>query len=80
MKVGISIGGSGTRASSNWSEAVDYVCEAERLGADFAWSAEAWGQDAVTPLAFLAARTSRIALGHQWLKLYCHYCLVLVCN
>jgi F420-dependent oxidoreductase-like protein len=27
------------------------------------WSAEAWGHDAVSPLAFLAARTSRIRLG-----------------
>jgi F420-dependent oxidoreductase-like protein len=27
------------------------------------WSAEAWGHDAVTPLAYLAARTSRIRLG-----------------
>jgi F420-dependent oxidoreductase-like protein len=42
---------------------VDYVLEAERLGVDVAWSAEAWGQDAVTPLAYLAARTSRIRLG-----------------
>src|SRR5438132_8800297 len=40
-----------------------YVVEAERLGADSAWSAEAWGHDAITPLAHLAARTSRIRLG-----------------
>jgi F420-dependent oxidoreductase-like protein len=36
---------------------------AERLGYDSAWSAEIYGQDAVTPLAFLAAHTSRIRLG-----------------
>jgi F420-dependent oxidoreductase-like protein len=42
---------------------VAYVVEAERLGVDSAWSAEAWGYDAVTPLAYLAARTSRIKLG-----------------
>src|SRR5947209_5560069 len=36
---------------------------AERLGVDCVWSAEAWGHDAVTPLAFLAARTTRIKLG-----------------
>ncbi len=40
-----------------------YVIEAERLGVDSAWSAEAWGYDAVTPLAYLAAKTSRIRLG-----------------
>ena len=37
--------------------------EAERLGVDHAWSAEAWGQDAVTAVAYLAAVTSRIRLG-----------------
>jgi len=50
-------------ATENWSEAADYVVEAERLGADDVWSAEAWGHDAVTPLAFLAARTTRLRLG-----------------
>jgi len=39
------------------------VAEAERLGVDCVWSAEAWGHDAVTPLAFLAARTTRIKLA-----------------
>jgi F420-dependent oxidoreductase-like protein len=42
---------------------LDYVLEAERLGVESVWSAEAWGYDAVTPLAFLAAKTSRIRLG-----------------
>lgn len=42
---------------------VAYVVEAERLGVDSVWSAEAWGYDAVTPLAYLAAKTSRIRLG-----------------
>lgn len=35
----------------------------ERLGVDCVWSAEAWGQDAVTSLAYLAGHTSRIRLG-----------------
>ena len=30
---------------------------------DQAWSAEAWGMDAVAPLAFLAARTEKLVLG-----------------
>ena len=41
----------------------DFVVEAERLGADSVWIAETWGGDAFTPLAFLAARTTRIGLA-----------------
>ena len=36
---------------------------AEDLGFDSVWTAEAWGSDAFTPLAYLAAHTSRIKLG-----------------
>lgn len=50
-------------ANEDWAAASTYVVEAERLGVDVVWSAESWGHDAVTPLAFLAARTSRIRLG-----------------
>ncbi|MGH8959418.1 MAG: LLM class F420-dependent oxidoreductase [Acidimicrobiia bacterium] len=46
-----------------WKETVDFVVQAERLGVDSVWSAEAWGSDAVTPLGYLAARTERIKLG-----------------
>jgi F420-dependent oxidoreductase-like protein len=42
---------------------VEQVREAERLGFDSVWTAEAYGADAITPLAFLAAETSRIRLG-----------------
>jgi hypothetical protein len=42
---------------------VAFVEEAERLGADSVWLAEAWGHDAFTPLACLAARTTRIRLA-----------------
>jgi F420-dependent oxidoreductase-like protein len=42
---------------------VDQVREAERLGFDSVWTAEAYGADAITPLAFLAAETTRIRLG-----------------
>ena len=62
MRTSISFGGAGG-TGDDWSEVVDYVREAERLGVDFAWSAEAWGQDAVTAVAYLAAVTSRIRLG-----------------
>jgi F420-dependent oxidoreductase-like protein len=37
--------------------------EAERLGYDSVWTAEAYGSDAISPLAWIAARTSKIKLG-----------------
>jgi F420-dependent oxidoreductase-like protein len=39
------------------------ILEAERLGIDSVWAPEAWGYDALTPLAYLAARTTRIRLA-----------------
>jgi len=50
-------------SNENWEQAATYVTEAERLGVAFVWSHESWGLDAATPLAFMAARTSRIRLG-----------------
>ncbi len=47
----------------DWAGAAAYAAEAERLGVHSVWTAEAWGFDAVTPLAYVAARTSRILLG-----------------
>jgi alkanesulfonate monooxygenase SsuD/methylene tetrahydromethanopterin reductase-like flavin-dependent oxidoreductase (luciferase family) len=59
MKLGLSIGYSGARMDLP----VARVQLAERLGYGSVWTAEAYGSDAVTPLAFLAAVTSRIKLG-----------------
>lgn len=56
LRVGISAGLPDT-------EQVAYVREAERLGVDSVWTAEAWTYDALTPLAYYAARTERIRLG-----------------
>ena len=56
MQVGIA-----ARVAS--SEDADFVRDAERIGASSAWVAETWGQDVLTPLAYLAARTERIGLG-----------------
>jgi F420-dependent oxidoreductase-like protein len=42
---------------------LDIVLEAERCGYHSAWAAEAYGSDAATPLAWLAAQTSKIRLG-----------------
>ncbi len=44
-------------------ELAELAVEADRLGYHSAWTAEAWGTDAVTPLAWLAGRTERILLG-----------------
>ena len=63
MKVSIGIGGPASGGSRNFEPVADFVVEAEKLGVSDVWSAEAWGQDAIAPLAFLAARTSRIRLG-----------------
>jgi F420-dependent oxidoreductase-like protein len=61
VKVAIGIGGAAS--GSGFDGVVEFAVEAERLGVDSAWSAEAWGRDAVVPLAFLAARTTRLRLG-----------------
>ncbi|WP_189823299.1 LLM class flavin-dependent oxidoreductase [Streptomyces finlayi] len=56
-------------ASGDWRETVDFVTEAEKLGLDMCWVAEAWGADAPSPLGFLAARTERILLGSGIIQL-----------
>jgi F420-dependent oxidoreductase-like protein len=42
---------------------LELILEAERLGFDSVWTAEAYGSDAITPLAWVGAQTSRIRLG-----------------
>lgn len=63
LKIAVGIGGPASGTARDWPEMVRFAVESERLGADFCWSAEAWGQDSIAPLAFLAARTERIRLG-----------------
>ena len=46
-----------------WSQQADFVVEAEKLGLDVCWVAEAWGSDAPSALGFYAARTERMLLG-----------------
>lgn len=58
MKLGIAIGYSGRHLNIP----VELVQRAEALGYDSVWTAEAYGSDAMTPLAFLAAKTERIKL------------------
>ena len=59
MKIAIGVG----VANEEWERMSEFVQEAERLGVDAVWSAESWGHDAATPLAFLAAHTTKIKLG-----------------
>ncbi|HEX9258741.1 MAG TPA: LLM class F420-dependent oxidoreductase [Acidimicrobiales bacterium] len=60
MKIGLQTGywGSGPPAG-----ALDAIKEAERLGFDSVWTAEAYGSDAITPLAWWGAHTERLKLG-----------------
>jgi F420-dependent oxidoreductase-like protein len=54
---------------TNPTELVSLAQEAERFGYDSAWAAEAWGTDAVTVLAWLAATTSTIKIGSAILQM-----------
>jgi alkanesulfonate monooxygenase SsuD/methylene tetrahydromethanopterin reductase-like flavin-dependent oxidoreductase (luciferase family) len=63
MKVAVNIGSWASGAERDWPEVVRLAVQCERLGVDFCWSAEAWGQDCIAPLAYLAARTERMRLG-----------------
>jgi F420-dependent oxidoreductase-like protein len=66
MKLGLQMGywGAGPPAG-----ALDLVLEAERLGFDSVWTAESWGSDALTPLAWWGSRTSTIRLGTDLIQL-----------
>jgi F420-dependent oxidoreductase-like protein len=61
VKLGLAL--SSWKASSGLTLPVGLVQLAERLGYDSVWTAEAYGVDALTPLAYLAAVTTRIRLG-----------------
>ncbi len=65
MKLGLILGYSGAQLHMP----MDMVLEAERLGFDSVWTAEAWGSDAVSPLAWIGARTERIRLGTAIMQL-----------
>ncbi|SDK01944.1 LLM class F420-dependent oxidoreductase [Streptomyces indicus] len=60
MRLGITLGywGRGPKPDH-----VALAQEAERLGYDSVWTAEAWGSDCFTPLTWIAAHTSTIKLG-----------------
>lgn len=58
MKLGLELGYSG----AHMVLPLDLIVKAEELGFDSVWTAEAYGSDAFSPLAFIAARTQRIRL------------------
>jgi F420-dependent oxidoreductase-like protein len=59
MKLGVLLGYSGKRVSVD----MEPILEAERLGFDSVWTAEAYGSDAVSSAAWVLARTTRIKVG-----------------
>jgi F420-dependent oxidoreductase-like protein len=61
MKLGVHVGYWGLGLTP--TDQLSIVQEAERLGYDSVWAAEAYGSDAATVLAWLAAGTSTIKLG-----------------
>ena len=65
MRTAVQLSGDGP----TWTESVDFVTEAERLGVDMVWVAEAWGADGPSVLGYLAARTERIILGSEVFQL-----------
>jgi F420-dependent oxidoreductase-like protein len=61
MRLGLALGYA--PPGTNPTELIALAQEADRLGYDSAWTAEAWGTDAITVLAWLGATTTSIKLG-----------------
>src|SRR3954463_13699173 len=61
MKLGVHVGYWGLGLTSE--DQKEIVQEAERLGYDSVWTAEAYGSDAATILGWIAAQTSKIKIG-----------------
>jgi F420-dependent oxidoreductase-like protein len=66
MKLGLQLGYWGAQPPAG---AQDLVLEAEQLGYDSVWTAESWGSDALTPLAWWGSRTTRLRLGTDLIQL-----------
>jgi F420-dependent oxidoreductase-like protein len=65
MKLGLMLGYSG----AHYQLPLALVQEAERLGYDSVWTAEAYGSDAVTPVAWVLANTTKIKAGTAIMQL-----------
>jgi len=59
MKLGILLGYKGAPGGPD----MDLILEAEKLGYDSAWTSESWASDAVTPAAWVLARTTKLKVG-----------------
>jgi len=59
VRIGLNIG----YAGADMSAVMPIIEHADRVGASTVWSAEAYGADAVTVLAYIAARTETIGIG-----------------
>jgi F420-dependent oxidoreductase-like protein len=65
MKLGMVVGYSGRKLALP----MDLILEAERLGFDSCWTAEAYGSDAVTPAAWILAHTKKLRVGTAIMQL-----------
>ncbi len=65
MKLGLMLGYSG----ADLKIPLEDIKLAEKVGFDSVWTAEAYGSDAITPLAYIAAHTERIRLGTAVMQL-----------
>ena len=66
MKLGLQLGYWGAQPPAN---AAELVAAAERAGFDTVFTAEAWGSDAFTPLAWWGSSTRRMRLGTSVVQL-----------
>ena len=60
MKLGVQLGYFGAQPTE---DIIGIAQEAESLGYDSIWTAEAWGSDVFTPLSWIGAHTKKIRLG-----------------
>ena len=65
MRLGMMVGYSGARIDLP----MEMILEADRLGYDAVWTSEAYGSDAITPLAWIGALTKQIKLGTAIMQL-----------
>ncbi len=66
MKLGLQLGYWGAQAPANHAE---LVAAGEDAGFDTVFTAEAWGSDAYTPLAWWGSQTKRLRLGTSVVQL-----------
>jgi F420-dependent oxidoreductase-like protein len=70
MKIAIGFGGAGVDTrGEGFEENLSFAVEAEGLGVDAIWVAEAWGMDCVVPMAMLAARTKTARIGSHIMQI-----------